>query len=183
MNGVHGVGTLFIATGKDGWVREARMVRSTGSKTLDDFSVQFALANWRGPANQKRSIVMNYRLTKSEVPARIIKMLTASPVLAAYNRAIIKTIEPEWYKMAKHHQERLSIGDRVRISFEVTTEGKPTNVRVVSGREYRVLAELSMTALLDTRLPRFTPEVTDGLHRLNPPRDTMECSYTFDVRP
>ena len=63
---IAGRGTVHVTTDAQGWVEDARMVRSTGSKVLDDATIQAARTSWTGPANRTADLPVEYRLPTAE---------------------------------------------------------------------------------------------------------------------
>ncbi len=49
-----------VSTDRNGRVKKATVVQSSGHKELDDATVQFALANWTGPRFSQAVYVQNY---------------------------------------------------------------------------------------------------------------------------
>ena len=61
---IEGTGTVHVTTDANGWVQSARMERSTGSKILDDATLQAAHTYWQGPPNTTANLPVEYRLAK-----------------------------------------------------------------------------------------------------------------------
>ena len=49
-----------VNTDRNGRVKRAKVVQSSGHKELDDATVAYALANWTGPAFSQAEYVQNY---------------------------------------------------------------------------------------------------------------------------
>ena len=60
---IAGKGVIHIATDKDGFVTEAHMEQSTGSKLLDEATINTARTYWQGPPNAAKSLPIEYRLS------------------------------------------------------------------------------------------------------------------------
>ena len=53
-----------VSTDRNGRIRKATVVQSSGHKELDDATVEFAKANWSGPRFSQAVYVQNYSFTK-----------------------------------------------------------------------------------------------------------------------
>ncbi len=53
-----------VNTDRNGKVKKATVVQSSGHKELDDATVEFARANWTGPAWSQAVYVQNYSYSK-----------------------------------------------------------------------------------------------------------------------
>ena len=177
MHSENGTGRLLVVTGDDGWVRQARMVESTGSKTLDRYTEQFVLSNWRGPANSQRTISFDYRLGKpSGSPA-------ASPGFLPYQRTVRAAVRARW-DVAMRQFAALGapqIGT-VEVNFDVGEDGQTSNVRVVNGKEHGRLAALTVRAVHEASIPPFPAELRAELRRRSPRPTALPVSFTFSLQ-
>lgn len=100
-----------------------------------------------------------------------------NPDLAAYQRQLSDAIGRKWYEAMQAHASELG-GGRVKIRFDLLPSGKVTNARVIEGLRARPrLAELSLMALLDAKLPPMPEAVQATL-----PKGVMEVVYTFNIK-
>ncbi len=167
---LHGVGTLRFRTDAGGRVVEARMDPSTGSRVLDEASVQFVRTCWHGPPNRRHSTVLDYRFKKT-VPA---------PGLGAYRNAVQKAVGQRWFASmnASYRERRAGV---IRLGFVITPAGKVKDVRVLSGKGQPRLVSLSTAALLDANLPPMPAAVRAAL----PAGGTgnLDCTFNFELKP
>lgn len=148
---LQGQGTLRLRTDAGGRVIEARMDPSTGSRVLDEVSVQFVRTYWHGPPNRRHSTVLNYRLFEYD------------PSLQAYYRTqVVPIVRKHWTDSMKTRPAEVPNGS-AWLAFMVTPAGRVTNVKVVEGQGQRALVALSTKALLDCQLPPLSARVREAL--------------------
>ncbi len=59
-----GQGKIRARAGAKGRVVEVTIIKSTGSRRLDEATVAFVRAHWEGPPNSEYYAVLNYRLKR-----------------------------------------------------------------------------------------------------------------------
>ena len=67
-----------------------------------------------------------------------------------------------WYQLVDQHMDVLAPGD-VKLHFYINRQGKVEKLRVTSGKQNSVLADVSVEAVSEAPLPPIPPEVADVL--------------------
>ncbi len=103
-----GQGEVCVTTDRKGFVREAYMTRSTGSSILDDYTITFARAAWRGPSIATTTFQVFYRYRDGEpvgtaALVRVTTDATGHPVRIenagtknAVSAEIARTVQEKW---------------------------------------------------------------------------------------
>ena len=90
-----------------------------------------------------------------------------------FRKAVEDAVGSRWYYYMRDKRDLVNFGS-VRISFEVRSDGKVEDVKVVSNSSNETLASLSLQSIIDANLPPMPEDLAPMLAG-----DPMEFTLTF----
>ena len=82
--------------------------------------------------------------------------------LGRYEKEVEDAIGMLWYQLGEQHMDAVAPGS-IKMHFTVSRSGKVESVRVLSGRQNSVLADITVEALTEAPIPPIPSEVADLL--------------------
>lgn len=82
--------------------------------------------------------------------------------LGRYEKAVEDSIGMLWYQYTEQHMDQIGFGE-IKVHFYINRSGKVQNVRVTSGKQNSVLADISIQAITEAPIPPIPPEVAETL--------------------
>jgi outer membrane biosynthesis protein TonB len=80
------------------------------------------------------------------------------PEYSAWKKKVFDSIGAHWYRAVENNVNDLSLGT-VRCSFRLSPDGRVENLKVVSNTSNRLLADISVRAIKDAKLPQLPKNV------------------------
>jgi outer membrane biosynthesis protein TonB len=96
---------------------------------------------------------------------------SATPI-DPFRRHLYDQIGSAWYRDTRANLKKLALG-KVRIAVTILSDGKIAKLRVVSNTSNELLANISLRAIREAKIPPVPPELlTDG---------KLEDELVFDI--
>ena len=150
--GVTGECVLRVAMNASGAVVSARIVKSSGDKTLDRTIAAYAREHWRGPPEKTANVPVTFRLQG-----------TKRTPLETYHTQIQDAIGQAWYVRMVATRNTLPSGV-IRVSFAIESTGKVTHLQLITPPSvHPELARLSLEAIRAAKIPPIPAELTRTL--------------------
>ena len=94
--------------------------------------------------------------------------------LGRYEKAMQDAVGMRWYYGVRQRIDLINSGV-VKIRFYITPQGRVQNPQILSGNDTGVLADVSLQAVLEARLPPMPPDVANFLSS-----GRLEVTYRFE---
>jgi TonB family protein len=97
-----------------------------------------------------------------------------TPEVAAYSVALHARADPIWKRCVSEHINELGAG-KARAHFEITPDGRAENIRVISPTGNKLLTDIVLQTIRETRFPPLSAGV---LRQLSRPRSAADLDFT-----
>ena len=94
--------------------------------------------------------------------------------LGRYKKAVNQSIERLWHRYREKNADFVTYGT-LRVSFRVGNDGKVRNLKLVKNDANAVMAEFTLRAILDAKIPEMPPSVATQIG------NSLEFSYNVII--
>ena len=82
--------------------------------------------------------------------------------LGRYKKAVTQAVERQWHRYREKNADFVTYGS-LRVSFRVGKDGKARNLKLVKNDANAVMAEFTLRAILDAKLPEMPANVASQI--------------------
>ena len=91
-----------------------------------------------------------------------------------YKKAVTQAVERQWHRYREKNADFVTYGT-LRVQFRVGKDGRARNLKLVKNDANAVMAEFTLRAILDAKLPEMPPNVATQIG------NSLEFSYNVII--